>query len=151
GQLPPGLTLSQIGYQTALVDGVATEAGTWSVWLAVKDCENKSAEALFTFEVWARRWGISTEPLSQASIGSPFSFKLEGKGIQSNVTWATTAGSLPAGLTLSADGTISGTPTAPGSATFTVKATAVSTDPSAAGTRIDSRQFTLNVVGSLSA
>src|SRR3954463_11045313 len=44
GQLPPGLTLTQIAYETALVSGIATEAGTFKVWLAVKDCENRSAE-----------------------------------------------------------------------------------------------------------
>jgi hypothetical protein len=35
GQLPPGLTLTQIAYQTALVSGIATEEGTFSAWLAV--------------------------------------------------------------------------------------------------------------------
>ena len=150
GQLPPGLKLSQLNDHTALVDGMATEAGTFSAWMAVKDCENRSAEALFTFETYTRRWAITTDSLTPVVLGSPYSLKLEGKGIQSNVTWAISAGSLPAGLTLSSDGTISGIPTAPGASTFTVKATAVSTDPAAPGTRVDSRQFTFNVSGSLS-
>ena len=38
-------------------------------------------------------------------------------------TWATTAGTLPNGLTLASDGTLSGTPTATGPFTFTVMAT----------------------------
>jgi hypothetical protein len=38
-------------------------------------------------------------------------------------TWAVSAGTLPAGLALSAGGVLSGTPTAAGSATFTVQAT----------------------------
>jgi hypothetical protein len=44
GQLPPGLKLGQLNDHTALVDGVPTEAGTWGVWLAVRDCADKSAE-----------------------------------------------------------------------------------------------------------
>src|SRR5207302_6785449 len=36
GALPPGLKLSQLNDHTGLVDGSATEAGTFSVWLAVK-------------------------------------------------------------------------------------------------------------------
>lgn len=39
------------------------------------------------------------------------------------ITWSVTAGTLPTGLTLSNAGLISGTPTAEGTSTFTVKAT----------------------------
>jgi hypothetical protein len=70
-QLPPGLKLSQLNDHTALVDGIATEAGVFSVWLAVKDCENKSAEALFTFDTWGRRWGTTTDSLPMAASRSP--------------------------------------------------------------------------------
>jgi hypothetical protein len=143
GQLPPGLKLTQIGYQTALVSGVATEAGTFNAWLAVKDCENKSAEALFTFEVWARRFGIDTQALKSAVAGAPYSVTLATWGVPSNTTWEVTQGALPAGLTLSKEGVISGTPTAGGSSTFTVTATGNAKDFS--GTRVDSKQFTLNV------
>jgi hypothetical protein len=144
GQLPPGLKLTQIGYETALVDGIATEAGTFSAWLAVKDCENKSAEALFTFEVWARRYGIDTQTVKSAVAGAPYSFTFATWGIASNTTWEVTSGTLPAGLTLSKEGLLSGTPTTAGSSTFTVQATGNAKDFT--GTRVDSRQFTLNVV-----
>ncbi len=144
GQLPPGLKLTQIGYETALVDGTATETGTFSAWLAVKDCENKSAEALFTFDVWARRFGIDTQTLKPAAAGAPYSVTLATWGIPSNTTWAVTSGALPAGLVLSKEGVISGTPTAAGPATLTVTATGNAKDFT--GTRVDSRQFTLNVI-----
>ncbi len=143
GQLPPGLKLSQIGYQTALVDGIATEPGTFSTWMAVKDCDNRSAEALFTFEVWPRRFGIDTQTLKPAVAGASYSFALATWGIPSNTTWEVAAGTLPAGLTLSKEGVISGTPTAAGSSTLTVKATGNAKDFT--GTRVDSREFTLSV------
>jgi hypothetical protein len=144
GQLPPGLKLSQLNDHTALVDGIATEEGTFSAWLAVKDCENKSAETLFTFEVWARRFSIATASLPAAALGGPYSATLQTAGIPSNTTWELTSGSLPAGLGLSKEGVISGTPTAAGPATFTVKATGIAKDFT--GTRIDTKQLTLNVV-----
>jgi putative Ig domain-containing protein len=143
GQLPPGLKLTQIGYQTALVDGIATEAGTFSAWLAVRDCDNRSAETLFTFDVWERRFGIDTKALPVASADSPYSSQLATWGIASNTTWAVTSGALPAGLTLSKEGVISGTATAAGSSTFTMQATGVAKDFT--GTRLDSHQYTLNV------
>jgi large repetitive protein len=151
GQLPPGLQLTQLNDHTGLVSGVATDAGVYSTWIYLTDCANKSAQTLFTFEVWVRRWGIATESLAPAATGSSYSFKLEAKGIPSTVVWEISSGALPVGLTLAKDGTISGTPTGGGPSTFTVKGTAQSTDPSSPGTRIDSRQFTLNVVAQLSA
>jgi large repetitive protein len=149
GQLPPGLKLTQIGYQTALVDGIATEAGTFSAWLAVHDCENRSAETLFTFEVWDRRYGIDTKIMPAASTGSPYSFTLATWGVSSNSTWEVTSGALPAGLTLSKEGTIAGTPTSAGDFSFVVKVTGVAKDFS--GTRVDSRVFTLSVAQPLAA
>ncbi|MFL5950844.1 MAG: Ig domain-containing protein [Gaiellaceae bacterium] len=148
GQLPPGLTLTQMNDHTGLVSGVATEAGTWSAWMAVKDCENKSAEALFTFDVWARRFGIDTASLPSATAGSSYSTTLATWGIPSVTTWQITKGSLPAGLTLSQNGVISGTPTGGGSSTFTVGATGNAKDFT--GLRVDSREFTLNVTTPLS-
>jgi large repetitive protein len=147
GQLPPGLTLTQLNDHTGLVSGIATESGTFSVWLSVKDCENRSAEALFTFEVWDRRFGIDTKTLPSATAGSSYSAALATFGIPSNTTWAVTKGSLPAGLTFSQDGVISGTPSATGSATFTVTATGNAKDFT--GTRVDSREFKLDVLGPL--
>src|SRR5450432_3919011 len=49
-------------------------------------------------------------------------------------TWAVTSGGLPGGLTLAADGTLSGTPTAAGSFAFTVTATD-SAQPPASGSQ----------------
>jgi len=143
GALPPGLKLSQLNDHTALVDGVATEPGTFSVWLALRDCDNRSAETLFTFDVWARRFSIATTSLPSAGLGAPYSATLQTAGIDSNTTWQVTSGALPAGLTLSPGGVISGTPTAAGPATFTVQATGAAKDFT--GTRIDSKQLTLNV------
>src|SRR5439155_7368737 len=144
GQLPPGLTLSDLDIKSGLVSGVPTESGTWTAWLSLHDCDGKSAQTLFTVEVWARSWGIKTTSLPTAVAGSPYSARLvAGDHPTTVVTWKVSMGQLPAGLTLGADGTISGTPTTTGASTFTV--TATSSDAESI-TRTDSRQFTLNVV-----
>jgi hypothetical protein len=149
GQLPPGTKLRWVGSQppdstTHVVEGVMTEAGTFNAWLAVRDCDNKSAETLFTFEVWPRRFSIATSSLPAGALGASYSATLQTAGVDSNTTWEITAGALPAGLTLSKEGVISGTPTAAGSSIFTVQATGVAKDFS--GTRVDTHQYTLAVV-----
>ena len=145
GVLPPGLKIGNFSNLTGLVSGVPTEPGTFPAWIALKDICGNSAELLFTFEIWVRRWGIATDSLKPATVGAAYSAQLQGQGIQSNVTYEVTSGSLPAGVTLSPAGLISGTPTAVGASTFTIKGTAVSTNPSADGTRVDSKTYTLNV------
>lgn len=149
GQLPPGTKLRWVSSQppdstTHVLEGVMTQGGTFSAWLAVRDCDNRSAETLFTFEVGPRRFSIATPSLPAAAVGGPYSATLQAAGVDSNTTWEVSAGSLPAGLTLSKEGVISGTPTAAGSSTFTVKATGVAKDFS--GTRVDTKELTLKVV-----
>jgi hypothetical protein len=148
GTLPPGLQLSQLNDHTALVSGVPTESGSWNVWLAVKDCDNRSAEALFTFEISHRSYGIKTTSLPPATAGSPYTFKLEaGDHPQRSEEWKVTSGALPAGLALNAEnGTISGTPTAGGTSTFTLTVTGNGDD---GNLRTDSKQFTLSVTGGM--
>ena len=77
-----------------------------------------------TATTWPR---IKTTSLKTGYVGVPYSAQLEAVVAEgTTVSWSLMQGSsLPAGLTLSSDGTISGTPTAatPQMATFTVTAT----------------------------
>ena len=59
-------------------------------------------------------------PLPSADTGSAYSFVLTGVGGTSPYTWSLGTGSLPAGLSIASNGTLSGTLTADGSFTFTV-------------------------------
>jgi hypothetical protein len=145
GSLPPGTELTRVDDHTSEVEGIPTQAGTYSVWLAVKDCQDRSAEMLFTFEIGQRTYSIRTASLPPAALGRAYTAKLEagGHAIRSE-EWTLESGSLPAGVALAPDGTISGTPTAVGSSTFTVKATSVGDDDAI---RLDSKQLTLTVAG----
>lgn len=151
GELPPGLTLSLLTERgrAGLVSGTPTESGTWSAWIALKDHCNESAELLFTFDIQARSYSVTTTALPAATVGTTYSAKVEAccHPIQSQ-TFSVTNGTLPAGLSLAADGTLSGTPTIPGTSTFTVTASSKGDD---GGIRSDARQLTLTVSGQLTA
>lgn len=75
--------------------------------------------------------GASQQPLSITSgaslpggtVSAAYSQQLAASGGVAPYTWSVTSGSPPAGLTLSTGGTLSGTPTAAGSSTFTVQVT----------------------------
>ena len=64
---------------------------------------------------------ITTTSLPNGAVGTAYSYALTATGT-APVTWSVTVGALPAGLTLAANGVISGTPTAVGTFDFTVRA-----------------------------
>lgn len=67
---------------------------------------------------------VSTSSLPNGALGVFYNQTLFAAGGAEPYTWSTVAGSLPAGLSLDAStGTISGTPTATGAASFTVEVT----------------------------
>ncbi|MBI3850121.1 MAG: putative Ig domain-containing protein [Verrucomicrobia bacterium] len=68
---------------------------------------------------------VTTTSLPGGSAGSPYNAQLQGSGGQTPYSWALVSGqgTLPPGLGLSSDGTISGTPTAGGNFNFTVRMT----------------------------
>ncbi len=80
----------------------------------------------------------TTSPLLAATSGGAYSQTLAASGGTPGYTWSLTSGSLPSGLTLSSAGLLSGTTTAGGSYSFTVKVT------DSAG-RIATRVFALTV------
>jgi hypothetical protein len=65
---------------------------------------------------------ITTSSLPPGMVGIAYSQALGASGGEPPYTWSLTSGSLPVGLNLAANGTISGTPGAAGSGSFTVRA-----------------------------
>jgi len=67
---------------------------------------------------------LSMTSLPSGYVGNPYSKSLTTSGGKAPVTWSVASGSLPAGLTLNANnGIITGTPTATGSKTVSLRAT----------------------------
>ena len=87
---------------------------------AINAIEN-AIDALKLIPIIVPPSGITTASLPNATKGTPYHEVLTSNG-DAPITWTLESGSLPAGLTLNSDGTISGTPTSTGTATFTIKA-----------------------------
>src|SRR4029077_538040 len=65
---------------------------------------------------------INTTSLADGVVGAPYTQTLSATGGDANYTWSLSSGTLPAGLSLSTSGVISGTPTAVSAgASFTVQ------------------------------
>ena len=82
-----------------------------------------SAGVTITWTYTSAPLTVSTSSLPDATDGSAYSQDLSASGGITPYSWSVTSGSLPAGLSLASDGTISGTPSSAGTSTFTVQAT----------------------------
>lgn len=125
GALPAGLTLNANG----TVTGTPTAAASANVTLRAT-FRNQVGAQTYRFIVLKITVGLATSSVPEAQVGIAYSFDakplLSVSGDPSytgaDVSWALSSGSLPAGLTLSANGLISGTPTAAASNNVTLRA-----------------------------
>jgi large repetitive protein len=119
GGLPPGLSLSVGG----AIAGTPTQGGNFSFNVEATDALGNKAAGGGTIRV-ADPLTVTTTSLPNATQGAPYSAGVSASGgIPPLGAWTISAGALPAGLTMSATGAISGTPTATGTASFTVRIT----------------------------
>jgi hypothetical protein len=138
GVFPPGLRLSS-NDRSALVYGTPTQAGTFTFFLQVRDAPGPwvcCTEEEFTIVIYDALT-IAQGTLPSGNVGAAYGYQLTSGGGTAS-SWTVASGALPAGMGLSAAGAITGTPTQAASATFTVRASD--------GTRVATKQFTLNVV-----
>ncbi len=132
--LPPGLSLSSSG----AITGTPTGIGTFTFTAQISDSFTPVQQVSRTFTLTiSASLIITTTSLPSAVQNVAYSQQLQATG-SGPFTWLVTAGTLPAGLTLSTSGLLNGTPTDVGSQTFTVTAT------DSRGTSL-SRDFTLAV------
>ena len=117
GSLPAGLTLSSAG----AISGTPTATGTSTFTVQVKDSAGTTATQQLTIAIAAPQLTVTTSSLPAAMVGAAYNQSLAASGGTGGFTWSTTAGSLPAGITLASSGAITGTPTATGTSTFTVQ------------------------------
>jgi large repetitive protein len=118
GNLPAGLAISTTG----LITGTPTATGTSAFTVRVTDSASGSATRSLSIVVSAATpLNITTTTLPAATLQTAYSQNLAAVGGMTPYSWSVSSGSLPAGLTISTSGTISGTPTAAGTRTFTVR------------------------------
>ena len=131
--LPTGVTASAGGVLT----GTPTAAGIATVTATVTDSKGVNATQRFSLTVTAPPISITTTSLPNGTVQSAYSATVGAAGGAGSNKWAATG--LPGGLSMSAGGTISGTPTAPGVSVVVITVT------DAAGT-VGVGTFTLTVV-----
>jgi hypothetical protein len=129
GTLPAGLTLAAGG----AISGTPTVAGSYPVTFAATDSSPtpQTAKAALTLAITGSQiptLTLTTTTLADATLNTAYSATLTASGGVPPYTFSLAGGTaLPAGLTLSPAGAISGTPTKAGSTIFSVDVTDSST------------------------
>ncbi len=124
GTLPGGLSLSTAG----VLSGTPTAANVGINSLTFKLTDSGKATALTAtqqLDLTINAAGpivFSTTSLASAIFNSAYTATVTATGGVGTLTYSLSSGSLPTGLSMSAGGVISGTPTVPGTFPFTVKA-----------------------------
>lgn len=122
GVLPPGLTLSSNGH----LNGTPTSTGTFTFAIRATDSNGCSGERTYTLGVQPCQ-GIEFSPygpIPSGRVGVVYSLTLTPSGGSAPYTFILgTSSFLPAGLTLSTGGLLSGTPTTGGHYTFIILVT----------------------------
>ena len=118
GSLPPGFTLSPSG----VLSGLPMASASYSFGATVTDSASNSAARSYTLSVTLGTLQITTvSPLPSVLAFTAYSATIAAQGGIPPYVWALSSGSLPAGLAFnSSTGVVSGTPTAAGTATFTI-------------------------------
>ena len=122
GALPAGMTLSTAG----VLSGTPTVAGTFNFSVRATDSTTGTAATVtvaYTLTLSAPVITINPATLPNSVQQLPYTQTLTATGGTAPYAFAITAGALPAGLTLSTAGALSGTPTVSGVFNFTVRAT----------------------------
>lgn len=117
--LPPGLKISAEG----VLSGTPTKAGRYAFSIVAKDSATSSWIQRLSLVVRAPALAITPDALPAATGGVAYEQALGATGGGAPYSFSVSEGALPAGLTLKADGSLSGTPGEAGSFPFTIKVT----------------------------
>jgi hypothetical protein len=121
GSLPPGCSLTKTTAPARMTCSIAS-VGTYNFTLRVQDAAGNFGVKLFILRVLTPNVFFTNSSLNSAATGVPFSQPIIAFG--PGGTWSLEPGnSLPPGITLAADGTLNGTPTAPGNYNFMIRLT----------------------------
>jgi hypothetical protein len=119
--LPPGLVLRE-----GVITGKATTPGSSVVSVSVTDATATIADVRLPITVISLNGpslDVAGTSLHDGVVGLAYTGTLSAVGGSGPYTWKTTAGTLPDGISLAGDGTLSGTPTTTGTATITIEVT----------------------------
>jgi len=123
GTLPAGLTLAA---STGVISGTPTSVGTSAFTVRVTDGNSQGDATALSITVTqpTATPTIVTNSLPAGTQSTLYNATMAAAGGQTPYSWAISAGTLPAGLTLAAStGVISGTPASTGTSSFSVRVT----------------------------
>ena len=125
--LPAGLKLATTG----AITGTPTASGTFTFTVNASNSVAPTLAQPISLTINAAPASpvafTSVSPTATAKVGTAYSYTFVASGSPTPITFSVASGSLPTGLSLSTGGVLSGTPSAAGSFSFTVKATNGST------------------------
>lgn len=119
GTLPTGLTLSPSG----LLSGTPTQTTGTPFTVRVSDGAGATSLVTYYFNIGSSAITLSSPPLAAGQLGLPYSSTFLSTGGAGTYSYSLESGSLPPGLTLNSNGTLTGTPSASGSYIFNLRAT----------------------------
>ncbi len=122
GSLPAGLALDTV---TGVIAGVPVASGRYTALIAAVDAYATSARiasAAVDLVVAPASLVVSPATLAAGNVRQQYRAALTAAGGTGATAWSFASGALPPGLTLGADGTIGGVPTAVGTYAFAVQA-----------------------------
>ena len=128
GTLPAGLTLSSGG----LLSGTPTAVGSSTVTIQGTDANNCPGVTTYVVVIAAAACPVITlapPTLPAGTVGVAYSQQITATGGTGPYVFTVLTGTLPAGLTLSSAGLLSGTPTTLGSSTVTIQGNDVNNCP----------------------
>jgi protocatechuate 3,4-dioxygenase beta subunit len=120
GSLPAGLTLNPV---SGLISGTPTTSVGSSFTVRARDATGCSGTRSYTLGVACPTITISPATLPDPYLGVSYNRTLTASGGEAPLSWSLASGSLPAGLSLSSGGVITGTPTAIGPSSFIIRVT----------------------------
>jgi hypothetical protein len=120
GNLPNGLALTPNG----LITGTPTVAGSFNFIVQVTGgTPPQTATSPFQIDIGGALTITTPSALTAGTAFVPYTASLQASGGVSPYTWSLTSGSLPAGLSISPSGALSGTPSQTGQFSFAVRVT----------------------------
>ncbi|MFD0724952.1 putative Ig domain-containing protein [Lysobacter brunescens] len=123
GALPAGLSFNPT---TGALTGTPTVAGSFSFSISATDSTTGTAATVtnaYTLAISTPTITVNPPVLPNGIFSVPYTHVINAVGGTAPYTFAVSAGALPAGVTLNANGNLSGSPTVSGAFNFTIRAT----------------------------
>jgi uncharacterized repeat protein (TIGR01451 family) len=153
GALPTGLVFDAA---TGVISGTPTRFAAANFTISATDANGCTSDRSYTLTPACAVISITPASLIPGTVGSPYSQTLSATGgLAPHSSWTVSSGTLPAGLSLNpTTGVLSGTPTASGFASFTIRVNdassvaSVTTPPSPVASPVFNQSHSDAVTGS---